>query len=103
MSEQHRPATRHHLSEQLRDLARRVRHLSPCRRDPERYHVEKDEIEATLRRLSQEAGADGARNRPQERLQGVRGFPATTLAAAHSKPAQPTQDARREASAGPRE
>lgn len=70
MSE-HRPA-RHHLSEQLADLARRVRHLSPCRRDPERYHVEKDEIEATLRRLSQEAGMGTARQRPQGGPQGGR-------------------------------
>lgn len=58
----HHPATRHRpdLSEQLRELARRVRALSPCRRDPERYHVEKDEIEKELRRLSQAAGGGRA-------------------------------------------
>ncbi|MEN9925762.1 MAG: hypothetical protein RL268_1888 [Pseudomonadota bacterium] len=58
------------LSQELADLARRVRHLSPCRRDPERFHADKSDIEATLRRLSQEAGTDTARPRPQGGLQG---------------------------------
>ena len=37
----------------LLDLARRVRFLSPCRRDPEKFHCEKSEIEAVLRGLAQ--------------------------------------------------
>ncbi|MGC9271752.1 hypothetical protein [Acidiphilium sp.] len=36
----------------LLDLARRVQRLSPDRRDPERYHAEKSEIAAELRRLA---------------------------------------------------
>lgn len=37
--------------EALADLARRVQRLTPDRRDPERYHVEKSEIAAAIRRL----------------------------------------------------
>lgn len=63
------PQSQHHLvarrsaelAEQLRDLARRVRALSPCRRDPERYHLEKDEIEKELARLARAAGGGGGR------------------------------------------
>ena len=43
-------------AEALLDLARRVRRLTPCRRDPERFHVEKSEIEAALRRMAKEPG-----------------------------------------------
>lgn len=39
----------------LADLAARVARLSPSHRDPERYHVEKSEIAAELRRLAREA------------------------------------------------
>lgn len=35
-------------------LAQAVRNLSPCRHDPERFHVEKDAISAELRRLALE-------------------------------------------------
>lgn len=38
--------------ETLADLARRVQRLSPDRRDPEKYHCEKSEIAAELRRLA---------------------------------------------------
>jgi len=37
-------------------LAGRVARLSPDHRDPERYHLEKSEIAATLRRMAREAG-----------------------------------------------
>ena len=36
----------------LLDLADRLRRLSPAARDPERFHVEKSEIEGELRRLA---------------------------------------------------
>ena len=36
----------------LLQLAARVRRLCPDRRDPERFHVEKDAIERELRRLA---------------------------------------------------
>ncbi|MCJ2084306.1 hypothetical protein [Methylobacterium sp. J-090] len=36
----------------LLDLADRLRRLSPSARDPERFHVEKSEIEGELRRLA---------------------------------------------------
>jgi hypothetical protein len=36
----------------LEELAERVRRLSPDRRDPERFHMEKDELAAELRRLA---------------------------------------------------
>ena len=36
----------------LLQLAARVRRLCPDRRDPERFHVEKDAIEKALRRLA---------------------------------------------------
>jgi hypothetical protein len=35
-------------------LAQAVRNLSPCRHDPERFHIEKDAISAELRRLALE-------------------------------------------------
>jgi hypothetical protein len=40
--------------ETLLALADRIRRLGPDRHDPERYHVEKSEIAAELRRLAQE-------------------------------------------------
>lgn len=33
-------------------LAEKVRHLSPSHRDPERFHMDKSEIERDLRRLA---------------------------------------------------
>lgn len=44
------------LPDKLDELARRVGRLAPCRRDPERFHVEKSEIAHELRRLAQHAG-----------------------------------------------
>ena len=43
-------------SKTLADLSRRVAILGPNHRDPERYHLEKSEIVATLRRIAREAG-----------------------------------------------
>jgi hypothetical protein len=43
------------LSDRLSDLAHRVRRLAPSHRDPERYHVEKSEIESELRLLARHA------------------------------------------------
>lgn len=40
------------LSFMLSSLAGQVRRLAPSHRDPERFHADKSEIEATLRRLS---------------------------------------------------
>ena len=37
-------------------LATRVRRLCPDHRDPERFHLEKDEIERELRRLARQRG-----------------------------------------------
>jgi hypothetical protein len=56
---QRRPAVL--TADTLTDLARQVQRLSPCHRDPERYHVEKSVIVATLRRL--------ARNAPEKMVQ----------------------------------
>ncbi|MDX5930504.1 hypothetical protein [Acidiphilium acidophilum] len=39
-------------TETLLALAARIARLGPYRRDPERYHVEKSEIAAELRRLA---------------------------------------------------
>lgn len=36
----------------LTNLADRLRRLSPCHRDPERFHEDKSEIERELRRLA---------------------------------------------------
>lgn len=38
----------------LDEIAERVRRLVPSHRDPERFHVEKSEIEHELRRLARE-------------------------------------------------
>lgn len=40
------------LEARLDELAQRVVRLSPCRRDPERYHAEKSEIAFELRTLA---------------------------------------------------
>jgi len=40
------------LSPEIEAIADRVRRLLPSRHDPERFHVEKDEIERELRRLA---------------------------------------------------
>ena len=45
------------ITDRLDELAYRVRRLMPSHRDPERYHVEKSEIEHELRRLAREAGS----------------------------------------------
>lgn len=42
------------LSDKLKNLARRVRHLSPSHHDPEAFHVAKSDIEAELRRIARE-------------------------------------------------
>lgn len=43
-------------SSDLLDLANRVRRLSPSHRDPEAFHVEKDAIAHSLRRLAMGGG-----------------------------------------------
>lgn len=43
------------LAEKLHHLAHAVRRLSPDHRDPERFHLDKSEIERTLRRLARKA------------------------------------------------
>jgi len=40
------------LAVQLDALAERVRRLAPDHRDPERYHIERSEIEFRLRQLA---------------------------------------------------
>jgi len=40
------------LAAQLDALAERVRRLAPDHRDPERYHIERSEIEHRLRQLA---------------------------------------------------
>lgn len=42
---------------ELELIARRVRCLCPDRRDPERFHLDKSEIIAALRRLAREIAA----------------------------------------------
>jgi hypothetical protein len=53
-------------ADQLRALALRVRHNLPGRHDPEKFHIEKSEIERTLLRIA--AKFDG-RNRPSAKSQ----------------------------------
>jgi hypothetical protein len=53
-------------AERLDELARRVRRLSPDRRDPERYHLDKSEIERDLRRLAREVRKNGPNIRKPE-------------------------------------
>jgi hypothetical protein len=52
-------------AEVLADLARRLDRLRPDHRDPERFHIEKDEIAFELRRLARaaERGHRGADRR----------------------------------------
>ena len=40
--------------DRLSDLAQRVDRLRPCPRDPDRFHEEKSDIAAALRRLADE-------------------------------------------------
>ena len=40
--------------QRLADLAHKVARLAPSHRDPERYHADKSEIVAELRRLARE-------------------------------------------------
>lgn len=40
------------LAERLADLSRRVGRLSPSHRDPERFFVERSEIEGELRQIA---------------------------------------------------
>lgn len=42
------------LSDRLHDLARRVEVNKPLHNDPERFHAEKSEIAADLKRIAQE-------------------------------------------------
>jgi hypothetical protein len=42
------------LPDRIAELASRVRRLSPDRRDPERFHHDKDQIERDLRRLARD-------------------------------------------------
>ena len=46
-------------AEALLDLARRVRRLRPCWRDPRRFYAERDDIEHDLARLAAEARREG--------------------------------------------
>jgi hypothetical protein len=47
-----RRCERHSIALHLHALAARLRRLSPCRRDPEHFHLEKNEIESELLRLA---------------------------------------------------
>ncbi len=72
--------TRNDTWQRIGDLADRVRRLRPDHRDPERFHIEKSEIEHQLRRLaaalgpspdSRAAGQETPRGQPvQELLRG---------------------------------
>ena len=58
------------------DLADRVRRLCPDRRDPERFHIEKSEIEHELRELARVLPGGGrgegrTRGRPPGRSHGA--------------------------------
>lgn len=50
-------------ADRLRHLAQDVRRLVPDRRDPERYHEQKSQIEAELRKLARELERRAARQR----------------------------------------
>ena len=41
-------------SETLRDVARRLRYLAPHHGDPERFHLERDQLEKDVRRVANE-------------------------------------------------
>jgi hypothetical protein len=43
-------------SDTLRDVARRLRHLQPHHRDPERFHLERDQLERDVRRVAADLG-----------------------------------------------
>lgn len=52
----------HGLAERIDDLARRVGRLSPSRHDPERFFVERSEIEDELRRAARRIDRQRSRN-----------------------------------------
>ena len=43
-------------SETLRDVARRLRYLQPHHGDPERFHLERDQLERDVRRVAADLG-----------------------------------------------
>lgn len=43
----------------LHDVARRLRHLAPHHRDPERFHLERDQLERDVRRVANELRGSG--------------------------------------------
>lgn len=47
-----RAGRRRNLAEELRGLAVQVQGLVPSHRDPERFHLEKSEVVADIRRLA---------------------------------------------------
>ena len=49
----------HPLGDQLTVLAARVAGLSPCRRDPEQFHMDKSEVAHALRVLARELRRGG--------------------------------------------
>lgn len=51
--------TRNDTWQKIGELADRLRRLCPDHRDPERFHIEKSEIEHELRRLASSAGPSG--------------------------------------------
>jgi len=50
-------------SDRLRALAAAVRRLGPSRHDPERFHLDKGEVAAELRRLAREIETGGVQRR----------------------------------------
>lgn len=51
--------TRNDTWQRIGELADRLRRLRPDHRDPERFHIEKSEIEHELRRIAGRAGPSG--------------------------------------------
>lgn len=56
------------LAGRLLDLADRVGKLAPDRRDPEHFHIERDEVRKELRRLAGELDPRRAGNAPRGRF-----------------------------------
>jgi hypothetical protein len=54
-------------AELLVRLADRVRRLSPCHRDPHRFHEDKSDIEAELRRLARAPAKVAQQSDPKPR------------------------------------
>ncbi len=48
-------------SETLRDVARRLRYLVPHHGDPERFHLERDQLEKDVRRVANELTGSATR------------------------------------------